>query len=220
MPVGDTGHQELQLERGGVGRQEPQGRVPLDHRRLSATVAHPSELEIVVHRREVGHTRCLGGCADSGERRSDRCPAFGEIEVHQMHAKFHFRPGLGTPWPSQLSGVPRRACRDAFQRYPNRCAIARPTAMRRLVPARRPHRWRLRTPSSDGGGVGESGVSSSRPRVSWHRICRDPWPVWRKGPAPRGHVRTRHAAVVGCVAMVRSQPGDPERCSLWACRVD
>ena len=89
VPVGHAGDQRLQLDGAGVGGEEAQGGVRLEHRRRRVAQTHAFHLEVVVHDRQVVQTGFLRRTTDLGHGRRDRRDSSGKTEVHQVHADSH-----------------------------------------------------------------------------------------------------------------------------------
>jgi hypothetical protein len=115
-PIGDAGAEELQLG-GRVGRrEEPESRVPLQHRPVG--VADHLQLEVVVHHGQVRDPGVIGGAPHSGQHRSQRGRTARRLEGDQVHAELH---------GSLLPACDLRACgRDRIHAGPCRAkALAR-----------------------------------------------------------------------------------------------
>jgi hypothetical protein len=106
VPVGDAGHQQLQLDAARVRCQEAQGGVALEHRFLCAA-EHP-QLEVVVHQREVVDSGLLDRGPEGGQHRGDAGRAVGGAEAHLVHAEPHRAPSV-TPVSSALTSQSLRA---------------------------------------------------------------------------------------------------------------
>jgi hypothetical protein len=102
----------------GVGGEEPERRVALEHRVVVA--AEHSQLEVVVHQGEVVDPGFLDRAPEVGEHRGDAFRAVGCAEGHQVHAEPHRATSL-TPVSSALTSQSLLARSRSWLAFEDRC---------------------------------------------------------------------------------------------------